>query len=119
MWLARNILLVAAGGAMDSALRYSISLTVKLCPKRVVWNATLTVNVLGAWLIGFLVVLLQHRPEAQRESLLLLLTTGFCEGFTTFSTFSLELLYCLQAEAWDEVLLYLTLSVVSGVGAVY
>ncbi|MBO4963699.1 MAG: CrcB family protein, partial [Prevotella sp.] len=77
-----NILLVAAGGAVGSVCRYLLSsVHVASFP----WG-TLTVNVLGSLLIGLLAGL-SGRGILSPE-LKLLLVTGFCGGFTTFSTFA-------------------------------
>ncbi len=82
--MLNNILLVALGGALGSVIRYLLS----------GWNTpsfplgTFFVNILGSLLIGCLVGWVNKgvlSPEMK-----LLLVTGFCGGFTTFSTFANE-----------------------------
>lgn len=77
---------------------------------------TLTANVLGCLLIGLFYSLsskLDWSPELR-----LLLTTGLCGGFTTFSTFSNEGLQLLRAGNFGVFALYFTLTLVLGLGAV-
>ena len=78
-----NVLLVGLGGAVGAMLRYGIS----LIPFRQGFPvATLLTNLLGAFVIGLLAAWAGSlSPKAT-----LLLKTGVCGGFTTFSTFSLE-----------------------------
>ena len=83
--MIKELIAVAAGGALGSAARYLISyswlagLTVGGLPA-----GTFTVNVVGSMLIGFL-------AEALNSSMAVwLLCVGFCGGFTTFSTFSAD-----------------------------
>ena len=75
----RNILLVALGGALGSVCRYLIS---KLSLGTFPWG-TLTVNILGSLLIGLLTGLMLRGSVSPEMKLLLV--TGFCGGFTTFS----------------------------------
>lgn len=85
-----NILAVALGGGIGAALRYGLSL---LPISREFPMATLLTNFLGAFLIGLIAA------QAGRLSTrsVLLLKTGICGGFTTFSTFSLETVMLLPA----------------------
>ncbi|HHE31671.1 MAG TPA: fluoride efflux transporter CrcB [Chlorobaculum parvum] len=80
----KNMLLVGAGGFVGSAARYLVALAVPFSGTGFPY-ATLLVNLLGSFLIGFFSELALSTtllsPEAR-----LLLTTGFCGGFTTFST---------------------------------
>jgi len=71
---------------------------------------TLSINVLGSFALGVLAVLCRERPAA-----LLLLGTGVCGGFTTFSTFSLEAIVLIQEKRWLAVAGYATGSVVAAV----
>ena len=80
----RNILLVALGGALGSVCRYLLS---KLSLGTFPWG-TLTVNILGSLLIGLLTGLMLRGSVSPEMKLLLV--TGFCGGFTTFSTFANE-----------------------------
>ncbi|PZR53321.1 CrcB family protein [Xylanimonas oleitrophica] len=83
--------LVALGGALGSVLRYAVSL---VTPAPGGWPlATLSVNVLGAFLLGFLLEALARRgPETRRlQRLRLTLGTGVLGGFTTYSSFALEI----------------------------
>jgi CrcB protein len=78
------VLLVAAGGAIGSVLRYLVSVVaLEMLGGGFPWG-TLAVNVLGSGLIGVL------GGMGVQGELRLLLVTGMLGGFTTFSAFSLE-----------------------------
>ena len=106
-----NILAVALGGGIGAALRYGLSL---LPISREFPVATLLTNFLGAFLIGLIAA------QAGRLSTrsVLLLKTGICGGFTTFSTFALETSGLLQAGRLPAAAAYVVLSVLLSVGAV-
>lgn len=81
-----QVLLVALGGAAGSVLRYGAGLAAaRLFGLGFPWG-TLIVNVLGGLAIGVLAARLGPADETMR----LLLGVGLLGGFTTFSTFSLE-----------------------------
>ena len=83
-----NWLLVFIGGGLGSTARYAISTVTKsLMPFPI---GTLTVNVVGSFLMGMLVTFLIGKNFS--ESARLLLAVGFLGGFTTFSSFSIETL---------------------------
>ncbi|EEG30396.1 protein CrcB [[Clostridium] methylpentosum DSM 5476] len=81
-----DLLLVGCGGFVGSVLRYAVSLGIAHMHPNGFPFATLIVNVLGGFLIGFFSSLFGQ----SNKHLSLLLTTGLCGGFTTFSTFGLE-----------------------------
>ena len=85
--LFSNILCVALGSATGGVLRYLISeLLARLCPMSRLPLGTLCVNVFGCFLIGFLSDLCWRGHTLSPETKLICIT-GFCGGFTTFSTF--------------------------------
>jgi CrcB protein len=88
-----NYLWVALGGAIGSIGRYGIALAmVRLAGPRFPWG-TLVVNVVGSFIIGYFGALSagNGRMPAPNEIRLFVLV-GFCGGFTTFSSFSLQTL---------------------------
>ena len=111
--MLRNILLVALGGAIGSVCRYLLSgMNVASWP----WG-TFAVNILGSLVIGLLVGLASKgivSPEMK-----LLLVTGFCGGFTTFSTFANESFSMMKAGDVLQMALYVGASVVVGILAVW
>ena len=91
-----KILIAGCGGFFGAAARYSVSLAIgKAGTFHGFPLATLAVNLLGAFFIGFFSQFFAlHFP--QKDKLLLFLTTGVMGGFTTFSTFSLETVNLFQ-----------------------
>lgn len=110
-----NILFVALGGALGAVLRYLISL---LPYKGNFPMLTLVTNLLGAIIIGIIVGIAEENKNTP-ENLVLFLKTGFCGGFTTFSTFSLETLNLWQKKNYGLSALYAGLSLVFCVVGVY
>ena len=113
-----NILVVGLGGAAGSILRY-------LCQKWINESyhhnfpmATFIVNISGCLLIGILYGLSEKgnilSPQAR-----LLFITGFCGGYTTFSTFAFENVSLLRTGDHSYFLLYVLGSVLFGIAAVY
>ncbi len=72
--------------------------------------ATFSINVVGAFAIGFIVAWATRNAQMSPE-MLLLLKAGVCGGFTTFSTFSLESMQLIEAGAWAMAVAYMVLSV--------
>ncbi len=111
--MIRNVLLVALGGAIGSVCRYMLSgLNTVSWP----WD-TFAVNLIGSLLIGLLVGMVSKgyiSPEMK-----LLLVTGFCGGFTTFSTFSSESFSMMKTGDILLMALYVGLSVSIGIIAVW
>lgn len=84
-----HMLLVGLGGGVGSICRYLVGVgALRLMGPSFPWG-TLTVNIVGSFLIGVIVELLALRVSASAEWRLLLIT-GFLGGFTTFSAFSLD-----------------------------
>ncbi|MBL7726755.1 MAG: fluoride efflux transporter CrcB [Dinghuibacter sp.] len=109
-----HYLLVALGGATGAACRYGLS---QLTWGRNFPYATFFINIAGSLLIGILFAVQQQGRLS--EKYWLLLATGLCGGFTTFSAFSLENLALLQQQKMGLFLLYAAGSVLACLGAVY
>ena len=85
----QNYILVCIGAAAVGAARYWTSnIVYKFLPTSMPYG-TLAVNVIGSFIIGFVMFYLD-RNELISPQMRILLTTGFCGGLTTFSTFSFE-----------------------------
>ena len=79
--------------------------------------ATLSINVLGSFLMGFLFFLTLERlslPPSLRTGIL----TGGLGAYTTFSTFSLETLNLMESGEWTRAVLYVAASVLLSITAV-
>jgi fluoride exporter len=92
-----RFLLICAGGAAGTGARYLLSLWIT-AP-----YATLLVNVIGSFLLGFLMQasLASLSPDAR-----LILGTGLLGGFTTYSTFNYDMLAMLRGNSWGIAALY-------------
>ncbi len=110
-----TLLWIALGGAAGSVARAMVALSL---PGRFPW-ATLTVNVLGSLLIGWLMARLGPLESSSAATMRSLLTTGFCGGFTTFSTFSWQTLEQMQKGQWGAAIANVLLSVVLCLAAVW
>ena len=115
--LLKNILFLAAGGAAGTILRYLgqkyISVGTSSFP-----YPTFLINVLGCFLIGILYSIWVKNQSAN-EDMRMLLMTGFCGGFTTFSAFSLEGMRLIQQEKILIFFVYFAASVIIGLLATF
>ena len=113
-----NIVLVAAGGAIGSVFRYLVGVwSVRLAGVNFPWG-TLTVNVVGSFLIGLLVELVARRLNASME-MRLFLVTGVLGGFTTFSSFSLDAVSLFERGALGLSAVYVLASLSVSIAAVF
>lgn len=109
--MLKSILLIGAGGAVGSIFRYVLSLFIgKFANSNFPWP-TLIINILGCLLIGVLMGIFARDEVAYRD-LKLLLVTGLCGGFTTFSAFAFENVQMLQNGNYLNAVLYMIASVV-------
>jgi CrcB protein len=99
--MLKDFLLVGIGGAIGSILRFFISILMKSVNPFPL--ATLSVNCIGSLFIGILtgMAIKESHPNWH-----LLLATGICGGFTTFSAFSLEGMQLLQQQKTGLYLIY-------------
>lgn len=109
---------VAIGGAAGSVARYLLSAALQERSTTVFPIGTFVVNVTGCLAIGFLMRVVLDTGEFS-PTVRALLTTGFCGGFTTFSTFAWETLTAVEEGAWRRAMTYAGGSVVLGLVAVW
>ena len=116
--MTKILITVFLGGGLGSLMRYGVQAAMhgRISPFLFPW-ATLSVNILGSFLIGMFYVL-SARFNLSDETRLFL-TTGLCGGFTTFSTFSHEGMTLIRQGNYGTFLLYVTLSVAFGVAAAF
>ncbi|WP_248926502.1 fluoride efflux transporter CrcB [Paenibacillus hamazuiensis] len=108
-----NVVLVGAGGFLGAIARYGLSGFIAKRFPRTIPYGTLTVNVLGSWLLGFMA---GHSADPR---FVLLWGTGFMGAFTTFSTFKLENVNLLRGGRWGASILYTGMSYSLGILLAY
>ena len=106
-----DLLLVAGGAGIGGALRYLANVWIPSADG-VLPLSTLTVNAVGAFLLGLLVSTVGR--DGSNPGLVLFLGTGILGGFTTFSAFSLETVSLLRDGATVTALGYIALSLALG-----
>ena len=115
--MIKSLLIVGTGSFIGGAMRYLLSTLMKsVCGQGFPWG-TLMVNLFGCFLFGMLFAVF-GKSNATDNTLYLLLTTGVCGGFTTFSTFANESVQMLQqGNTWGFVG-YVATSVVAGLALI-
>jgi CrcB protein len=112
------LLAVAAGGAVGAVARYLVMSGVGVLLGSGFPYATLTVNVVGSFILGVIVesaALVWSPGEALRA----FLVVGMLGAFTTFSTFSLDVAVLYERGAFASLAAYIILSVVVSIAALF
>lgn len=109
---------VAVGGALGAAARYGAALAWPTPAHAFPWT-TFTVNAAGCAALGVLMVLATEAATAPHPLLRPFLGTGFCGGFTTFSTYTLDTERLLGAGDPTRGLLYLGATALTALTAVW
>ena len=113
----KNLILVFIGGGFGSVLRYVIGKWLNNS-ENVIPYGTFAANILGSLLIG-LILGYATKSDAISQNQTLLLATGFCGGFTTFSTFAYENHLFLKSGDFTSFAIYTIISFVIGFLAVF
>lgn len=112
----RNLILVGLGGAGGSIVRWLIAQwAMKWQGAGFPWG-TFIVNFAGCLLIG---IVIQATDKSGVSGVMrLLLATGFCGGFTTFSAFAVENLRMIESGNYQGFLIYTFVSIAAGIAGV-
>ena len=112
-----NIILVAFGGAFGAILRYSVSYIFKFYLVNGVY-ATLLVNILGSFLIGY-IISSAYVKNISQDFLKYFIILGFLGSFTTFSAFSYEAIDLFISKKFFLFVFYIFMSVIVCITATY
>lgn len=115
----KEIILVGIGGAIGAICRFLLSRIIQLFSGFTFPYGTLVVNIIGSFLITFLSVVLIDRVGEWSAELRALLLIGLLGGFTTFSSFSYEVVDLWESGQGIKVALYLLLSIVLCIGGAF
>lgn len=106
----RHALAVALGGAVGSVARWLVAVALAGASRAFPWS-TMAVNVVGSLVLG---IVLTVWPVDRASGWRLLLGVGFCGGFTTFSTFSADLVGLVERGQPARAATYATASLAAG-----
>ncbi|MEJ4087607.1 fluoride efflux transporter CrcB [Galbibacter orientalis] len=113
----KQLILVFIGGGLGSSLRYLISKFLNSSETGIPYD-TFAANIIGSLFIG-VILGFAVKYESLNNNQLLFITTGFCGGLTTFSTFAYENHVFLKSGDFLNFLLYTTITFVTGIIAVF
>lgn len=111
------LMYVAIGGAVGSMARYAMMSLIGHFNNTEFPFGTLTVNVLGGFLLGILIAVIALLLPHRAKDLHLLLAVGLMGGFTTFSTFSMDIYILLERGFMVQAAIYILGSVILSVAA--
>ena len=114
----KQLLLVGFGGFFGSIARYWMSKLNLTWDFHSIPMGTLAVNIIGSFLIGFMLGTFMN-SNLLHTNLKLFLVVGFCGGFTTFSSFTNENFLLLQNGQYLTALIYIGGSIIIGILAVF
>lgn len=113
--MVQTLLQVALGGALGASARYLSGVAIlRGFGVRDFPLGVITVNIVGSFLMGALIVYLGQRELTHWNAFL---ATGILGGFTTFSSFSLEAWRLMSTGRYDLAALYVGLSVIVSIAA--
>ena len=112
------MLIAGAGGFLGTCGRFLINRWATCAFQGGLPMGTFIVNVIGCFLVGALFGLME-RGNMLSATQSLLFITGFCGGFTTFSTFANEMWMMVSKGDWGTFTLYLAASILCGILAVW
>lgn len=115
--MLKSLLIVGTGSFIGGAMRYSLSTYIKNMYGQTFPWGTLVVNLLGCFVFGIIFALFSKHNSTD-NTFCLLLTTGICGGFTTFSTFANESVQMIQNGNIGEFIGYVATSVIAGIALI-
>ena len=116
--MLKSVFIAGLGGFIGTALRFLISRYFQVYHTSVFPWGTFAVNILGSLIIGILFGL-SEKGDLMPAEWRVFLAIGFCGGFTTFSSLSLDAFLLMQDREWVRFLAYTGLSFTLGLFAVY
>lgn len=108
---------VFVGGGLGSMLRFGLSRWLNPPENAFPWG-TFSANILACVIFAFGFVWLSKKVNVS-EPIQLMLLVGFCGGFSTFSTFSIETFRLLENQQFGEAFLYVSASIFVGLALIW